>query len=145
MNRLHLFLAVIAAALIVKASVLRADNAGPTGGTRIADLATGEQVYRNICQACHMADGKGATGAAKIPPLAANAALAASEYPIAIVTTGRGAMPALGNTLTPKQIGMVVTYVRTHFGNHYTQSVTTEAVKAMIDSVRQPSHPEELP
>ena len=51
----------------------------PSGGGDIAGSATvktpapvtGEQVYVQVCQACHMADAKGGSGAATIPALAA--------------------------------------------------------------------------
>ena len=105
----------------------RADEPGP-GGTRPFVPTTGEQIYRSVCQACHMADGKGATGAAKIPALAKNPALASAEYPIMMITMGRGAMPWLTDVLNPAQIASVVTYVRTHFGNHYSKPVTVADV-----------------
>ena len=36
----------------------------PGGGpTTVREPVSGEQVYRQICQACHMADGKGGSGA----------------------------------------------------------------------------------
>jgi hypothetical protein len=46
---------------------------------------TGEQIYRQVCKACHMADAKGATGAATIPALADNPHLSDASYPITMV------------------------------------------------------------
>ena len=85
---------------------------------------TGEQVFQQICSACHMADAKGATGAATIPALANNPRLTDASYPITMVLYGRGAMPWFSEMLTPVQIADVVAYVRTHFGNNYPEPVT---------------------
>lgn len=93
---------------------------------------TGEQVYTQVCQACHMADGKGGKGAGMIPALARNAKLEEPGYPIGMIMQGRGAMPALTDLLKPAQIAAVVTYVRTHFGNNYKKPVTEAEVKMMM-------------
>jgi mono/diheme cytochrome c family protein len=108
-----------------------ADEPGP-GGTKIPAPVTGEQVYRAICQSCHMAAAKAPTAAATIPALAGNPALAAPEYPVMMMATGRGAMPSFTDTLSPAQIAAVATYVRTHFGNHYSKPVTEEDAKKII-------------
>jgi mono/diheme cytochrome c family protein len=93
---------------------------------------TGEEVYHQVCQACHMADGKGATGAATIPALAGDPRLAAPAYPVMMVVNGRGAMPGFTDLLGPAQIAGVATYVRTHFGNSYAKPVTVEDVKPFL-------------
>lgn len=111
------------AALCLLAAPAMADEPGP-GGTRPFVPVTGEQVYRTVCQACHMADGSGGAGAGTIPALAGNPRLAASAYPIILVTQGKGAMPGFGDLLRPTQIAGVITYVRTHFGNKYPEPVT---------------------
>jgi len=89
---------------------------------------TGEALFRSICQGCHMPDAKGAEGAGAYPALAGNIKLKAALYPVAVVISGRKAMPAFGDALSDSQIAMVVNYVRTHFGNHYTDMVTPAAV-----------------
>lgn len=127
MNRL--MLSVLALALVATPAL--ADDPGG-GGTKPVIPVTGEQVYRNVCQACHMADGKGATGAATIPALANNKKLAVSAYPIMMVAGGQGAMPWFNDLLNPAQIAGVVTYIRTHFGNKYTKPVTAEEVAQMM-------------
>ena len=99
---------------------------------------TGEQVFQQICSACHMADAKGATGAATIPALANNARLTDASYPITMVLYGRGAMPWFSEMLTPVQIADVVAYVRTHFGNNYAEPVT-EADVTRIAGVKKGS------
>jgi mono/diheme cytochrome c family protein len=103
----------------------------PGGYTRAVPPVTGEQVYTQVCQACHMAGGGGGTGAATIPALANNPRLQAAPYPIGLVVHGRGAMPYFTDTLSPGQVAAVVTYVRTHFGNHYAAPVTEAEVKAL--------------
>ena len=93
-----------------------------------AQAVSGEQVYTQVCQACHMADAKGGTGAATIPALASNPRLAAAAYPITMVVKGRGAMQGFAGLLAPEQIANVVGYVRTHFGNTYPKPVTAADV-----------------
>ncbi len=118
-----------AAALIALAAspALAGDSAGGVG-TRTPPPQTGEQIYRQVCQACHMADGKGGTGAATIASLASNPKLKFAAYPITIVAKGKGAMPWLNDILSPAQIAAVVGYVRTHFGNGYADPVSEAEV-----------------
>jgi len=113
----------------VKPSQDRGDSAG--NSTLLVAPKTGEQVYRQVCQACHMKDGGGGVGAATIPALSNNPRLASSAYPIMMVGKGRGAMPGLTDLLAPAQIAEVSTYVRTHFGNSFTKPVTEDDVKKM--------------
>ena len=91
---------------------------------------SGEELFRNICQGCHMPDAKGATGAGTYPALAANPRLAAVVYPITVVLHGQRAMPGFAEGLDDAQIASVINYVRSHFGNRYKDVVTPEAVKA---------------
>jgi mono/diheme cytochrome c family protein len=101
----------------------------PSSGFRSGET-TGEALYANICQACHMPDGKGATGAGTYPALAGNQNLAAAGYPVTVVLHGLRGMPPVGYFMTDDQVAAVVNYVRTHFGNHYPDAVTTAEVKA---------------
>lgn len=96
-----------------------------------ATAAGGEQVYRQICQACHMPNAEGGSGAGIIPALASNPHLANVDYPISIILKGKGGMPAFAGLLDAKQIAGVVTYVRTHFGNDYKPSATSDDVKRL--------------
>ncbi len=89
----------------------------------------GEAIFQNVCQACHMPEAKGAAGV--YPALARNAKLEAGGYPIYIVVNGQKAMPALGAMLTDQQIADVVNYVRTHYGNGYSDAVTAADVKSV--------------
>jgi mono/diheme cytochrome c family protein len=90
----------------------------------------GEATYKGICQSCHMPDARGAKGAGAYPALAGNEKLSVSGYPVSVVVHGLKTMPAFGGLLSDQQIADVVNYVRTHFGNHYTDLVTPDDVKA---------------
>lgn len=91
----------------------------------------GEAVYRNVCQACHMANAAGGVGAGRIAALAANPALEAAGYPIMVVTGGKGAMPWFRGSLSDQQIADVINYVRGHFGNRYKDQVTAQMIAEM--------------
>lgn len=90
--------------------------------------ADGATLYRGLCQACHMADARGAEGAGHYPALAANPKLASAPYPVLTVLQGRRGMPELGIYLSDAQVAEVVNYVRSHFGNSYTDVVTAADV-----------------
>jgi mono/diheme cytochrome c family protein len=104
----------------------QAVQGGDTGGgvVRVPKPVTGTQVYQSVCQACHMADAKGASGAATIPALANNPRLAAAAYPIMVVSRGKGAMPGFADMLSDAQMANVITYVRGNFGNSFTKPVS---------------------
>jgi mono/diheme cytochrome c family protein len=106
--------------------------------------ANGEQIFHSICQGCHMPDAKGATGAGAYPALTGNPKLASPQYMAAVILFGRHDMPAFvtkpdvqhgfffGNTtLSDEQIAEVINYVRTHFGNTYSNQITAAEVAAM--------------
>jgi mono/diheme cytochrome c family protein len=90
---------------------------------------TGEALYANVCQACHMSKGEGAVGAGRYPALANNESLKAGGYPIYAVLHGQKGMSPFGRMLSDDQVAAVVNYVRTHFGNNYTDAVTAQDVK----------------
>jgi mono/diheme cytochrome c family protein len=91
---------------------------------------TGEGLYADICQGCHMPGGVGAAGAGVYPALAGNPKLAAAGYPLALVIRGRNGMPPFGDLLTDSQVAAVVNYVRTNFGNHFADDVTAADARA---------------
>jgi mono/diheme cytochrome c family protein len=99
-------------------------------GFRFAEQS-GEALYANICQACHMPDGKGASGGGTYPSLAGNQNLAARGYPLYIIVNGQRGMPPIGLMMNDDQVAAVVNYVRMHFGNHYQDAVSAEEVKAV--------------
>jgi mono/diheme cytochrome c family protein len=107
------------------------------GGGRNARLATtdGKLIYEHVCQSCHMAEGRGAKlGPAAYPALAANAKLVAKLYPAMLIVNGQGAMPAFGPMMNDEQVAAVVNYVRSSFGNRYTDALG----QAEVAGVRPP-------
>ena len=114
--------------LVSPSSAPRAQDAA--GGISAVEVSTeGRQIYREICQACHMADARGGGGAgAGIPALADNPNLADKAFAIEILVKGRGGMPWFTDILTPQQIAAVLTYVRSDF-NAYADPVTVDEVE----------------
>jgi mono/diheme cytochrome c family protein len=96
-------------------------------GRRFSEQS-GEALYTNVCQACHMGNGQGATGAGQYPSLVKNPKLETSPYLIDVMLHGQKAMPAVGRLMTDDQVAMVLGYIRTHFGNDYREPVTAEEV-----------------
>jgi mono/diheme cytochrome c family protein len=99
-------------------------------GRRFAEK-DGESLYKAICQGCHMADGKGAEGAAAYPALADNPKLASPLYPAVLVLKGRKAMPPFRAMLSDEQIAEVSNYVRSHLGNRFPGTLTPAEVQAL--------------
>jgi len=96
---------------------------------------TGEALYQGVCQGCHMPNAKGAVGAGAYPALAENRKLTAKVYPVLVVLRGQKAMPEFGSSFTDAQVANVVNYVRSNFGNHYTDAVTPDEVKTLRASL----------
>jgi mono/diheme cytochrome c family protein len=131
----------LAAALaLTTATAALADNAGqqvakPTKRSNAAGFYApfpfqgGEAIYKGVCQGCHMPDAKGAVGAGAYPALAKNEKLETAGYPVAMVLKGQKAMPGFGPQLDDRQVADVVNYIRSHFGNHYSDAVKPEDVK----------------
>jgi mono/diheme cytochrome c family protein len=92
---------------------------------------SGEQLFANVCQGCHMPDAKGAVGAGAYPSLAGNRNLEAGGYPVYVVVRGQRAMPPFGAMMSDDQVAAVVNYLRTHLGNDYKDAVTAEDVKVV--------------
>ena len=90
---------------------------------------TGEALFASSCQGCHMPDGRGATGAGTYPSLSKDSNLEASGYPVYVIVRGQKAMPPIGAMMSDDQVAAVVNYLRTHFGNQYTDAVTADDVK----------------
>ena len=131
-NRLALTLALVCVAVPAIA-----DTAAPPPAPRpnarggMFPMQGGEAIYKGVCQGCHMPDAKGATGAGAYPALAENPKLEEGGYPLGVIINGQKAMPPLGAYFNDTQIADVVNYIRTHFGNHYTDKVTPAEVKTM--------------
>ena len=129
---------ILAAVLLAAFPAAAQDTSG--GVVRVQKPVTGEQVYGAVCQACHMADAKGGTGAGTIPALASNPKLAGAAYPIMVVTGGKGAMPGFTGMLSNAQMAEAITYVRTHFGNAYAKPVTEADVAKVAKPPPAASH-----
>jgi mono/diheme cytochrome c family protein len=123
----------VSVALILSASsALPAENTSRpsslSAGFRFAETS-GEELFANVCQGCHMPDGGGAAGAGNYPALAKDRSLEARAYPVHVVVRGQRAMPSFGSMMNDDQVVAVVNYVRTHFGNQYPDPVTAEDVR----------------
>jgi mono/diheme cytochrome c family protein len=132
-------------ALLLEASV-RADGAGGPDPVPL-EAMDGRQIYEHICQGCHMADGGGAVGAGHYPALAKDPTLVSRQHMALTLLKGRRNMPAFGEKhvvgfggppvmLSDAQIAAVINYVRTNFGNHYTDSITAAEVGELDQKTR---------
>ncbi len=106
---------------------------------------SGQAIYVAICQGCHMPDAKGATGAGTYPALAGNKKLAAGAYPVLVVLKGQKAMPDFGTSFSDVQIANVVNYIRTSFGNSYTDAVKPADVARLRPASAKPAAPAPAP
>lgn len=99
------------------------------GAASSAQIARGGRVYRTLCLACHLPDGKGMP--TLTPPLAESDFLAADRTrairivlkgqsgPITVNGVGyQGVMPGLESVLTDAQVADVLTYVFNSWGNN---------------------------
>jgi mono/diheme cytochrome c family protein len=91
---------------------------------------TGEGLYADLCQGCHMPGGVGSVGAGRYPALAGDPNLASSGYALTLVIRGQKGMPPFGAFLTDAQVAGVVNFVRSHFGNNFTDEVTAADAQA---------------
>ncbi|WOH83709.1 cytochrome c [Bradyrhizobium sp. BEA-2-5] len=124
---------VVAALALLSATAALGQDSGAgkrtfSSGYRFVEM-TGEELFANVCQGCHMPDATGASGAGTYPSLAGNKNLEAAGYPVFLVINGRRGMPAFGDMMTDGQIAAVVNYLRTHFSNNYQDAVTTKDVQ----------------
>jgi mono/diheme cytochrome c family protein len=90
---------------------------------------SGHDIYTNVCQGCHMPDGRGAAGAGAYPSLVSNEKLASPSYAVFVVLNGLNGMPSFGEMMDDKQVSAVVNFLRTHFGNDYRDGVTIADVR----------------
>lgn len=74
-----------------------------------AEVALGEEIYRERCASCHGGDGGGSGSGPSLEGVADRLSLDAQ---IEVVTDGRGDMPAWSPTLTEAEIAAVVDYQR---------------------------------
>jgi cytochrome c553 len=86
----------------------------PTTTTTTAPPADGAAIYAANCAACHGADGSGGAG----PSLQGIGEAHTIDELIAVITDGRGAMPAWREELSAAEIRAVATYVSQIPGEH---------------------------
>jgi len=93
--------------------------------------AQGQEIYNNLCVACHQPDGQGRE---KIAPSLVNSRYVVADAGVSarIVLSGKegpvGLMPPLGASLSDEQIAGVLTYIRREWG-HTASAVAPADVK----------------
>jgi mono/diheme cytochrome c family protein len=120
---------IFGAALTMMSGAALADSAGVVGANSFPQQ-DGKGLYAAICAGCHMPDAKGAIGAGAYPALANNQNLTAAGYPVYLILYGQKAMPGFGGFLTDAQVAAVVNYIRSNFGNKFTDAIKAEDIKA---------------
>ncbi len=115
--------------MAIPAAEVAALQAGFSDSRQINTQRGGDKIYQAICQGCHMPQGQGSKGAGFYPALAGNTKLAAGAYPVGVVMNGLHGMPSFAARLNDEQVAEVVNYVRTHFGNQFTDAVKADDVK----------------
>jgi mono/diheme cytochrome c family protein len=136
----------VAAALLatLAPTSMFADTPGNMKGaaTPATTGASGGELYAHICQGCHMPQAQGGVGAGKYPALTSNPALKSADYVAVTVLLGKRAMPAFGKPFDPSfnfgevhisdaDVAEVVNFVRSHFGNTYTDKITAAKIESM--------------
>lgn len=123
---------ILAGAVGLGATVFAQDSAVQQFGDPVHfSQSTGPDIYAAVCEGCHMPEGKGAIGAGRYPALANNQNLESAGYPVYVVVNGQRAMPAFGTYLNDQQVAEVVNYIRSTWGNAYTDKVALEDVAAV--------------
>jgi cytochrome c5 len=123
-------IALVASLLLLPRTASSQDGTGGrtfSSGFRFVEMS-GEELFANVCQGCHMPNATGATGAGAYPSLASDPNLQSSAYGVDLVVNGRRAMPGFGDMMNDAQIAAVVNYLRTHFGNDYRDAVSPKDV-----------------
>ena len=96
-----------------------APAAAPLGAVDQKRFAAGQEIFKNLCEGCHGADGREQPGAT--PNIAgAPSVIGAPGVPIRVLLHGKegpiGLMPAHGDTLNDGEIAAVLTYIRRAWG-----------------------------
>ncbi len=109
----------------------------------------GQEIYRNVCQACHQPDGRGQERLAATligSPLAVGPA----EIPARILLHGKegavGLMPPVGQLFTDAQLAAVLTYIRREWGQDGApvDEATVKGVRAATAGRTRPWTDDEL-
>lgn len=80
-------------------------------------VARGEEIYANVCIACHQPGGAGVNGA--FPALNGNPLITQDDptYVVDVLLNGRGGMPRFDSTYDDEEIAAIVTYIRQAWDN----------------------------
>ena len=96
-----------------------APAAAPLSAADQKRFAAGQEIYKNLCEGCHGADGREQPGATPNIAGAPNV-IGAPGVPIRVLLHGKegpiGLMPAHGDTLNDTEIAAVLTYIRRAWG-----------------------------
>ena len=92
---------------------------------------TGQSLYNDNCAACHQRTGLGIKGAF---PALVGGKMVTGPLPALIPTVlnGRGGMPAFKSDLTDAQMALVLTYLRSSWGNKASVITTAQVTQARI-------------
>jgi mono/diheme cytochrome c family protein len=120
-----------------------AQSSTPPAGTSVdADLVEqGQQIYDNVCVACHQPGGIGVAG---IYPTLAGDPLVTLEDPTIVITTvlyGRGGMPRFNAIYSDEEIASVVSYIRSAWGNDATAVTAADVATLRAAFVATPTAP----
>lgn len=123
--------------------------AAPLTAEQQERFTQGQEIYKNLCAACHQPDGQGRE---KVAPTLINSPYVVGDagIPLRIVIAGKegkvGLMPPMGATLTDDQIASVLTYVRREWG--HTASLVAppdvREIRGMTASRKRPWTEEEI-
>jgi len=102
----------------------------------------GKAIYQQVCQGCHMPEGRGVASAGNYPALANNPATASAPYLVLTIVNGRRNMPAFGSDrnqelfmaqswMDDEQVAAVVNYLRSNLGNDYPDPISAADVTAL--------------
>ena len=108
----------------------RADGLSSMSRGWVFEEQGGAALFASVCAGCHQPDAKGATGAGSYPALSGNPTVASPEYLETLLLSGQKGMPPLGSLMSVRQIADVINYVRTHFGNAYSEPISPGEIAA---------------
>jgi mono/diheme cytochrome c family protein len=139
------FVALLTVALVVSAALgataladdVPANSAAMSHGWEFSEQG-GADLFRNVCAACHQPDAKGAVGAGSYPSLVANKDLDSSDFMLSVLLGGLKGMPPIGDMMSDAQVADVVNYVRTHFGNSYSDAISAADISAARRRIASP-------
>jgi mono/diheme cytochrome c family protein len=114
-----------------------ANSAAMSHGWEFAEQG-GADLFRNVCAACHQPDAKGAVGAGSYPSLVADKNLDSADFMLSVLLGGLKGMPPVGDMMSDAQVADVVNYVRTHFGNSYSEAVSSTDVATALRRASTP-------